>query len=86
LPDSNLFCGAAEDETEGFFDIDNVPPWDTWVAYFTASKMNSCLISWIPPQFVELVSRGIYVNPEECIVWLENATIGVADDLPRTWL
>jgi hypothetical protein len=76
FPDANLCCGAAEDETNGFFDIDNVPAWDTWVAYFAGGKRHSYtsyLISWIPPQFVELVSRGIYVNPEECIIWLADA-------------
>ena len=33
FPNSDLACGAAEQETAGFFDINNVPPWDTWVTY-----------------------------------------------------
>src|SRR5690242_13263477 len=33
FPSSDLACGAAEQGTAGFFDINNVPPWDTWVAY-----------------------------------------------------
>ena len=89
FPDVNLFCGAAEDETNGFFDVDNVPAWDTWVAYFAVGNHHSSgsyLISWIPPQFVELVSRGIYVNPEECIVWLEDAGVSFAYDLRREGL
>src|SRR5262249_31379997 len=28
-PDTNLFDGAAEEESGGFFDVDNIPPWDT---------------------------------------------------------
>jgi hypothetical protein len=71
FPDVNLFCGATENETKGFFDVDNIPC-DTWVAYFEVGRSNSCyasyLILWIRTQFVELVWRGIYVNPEECIV------------------
>lgn len=31
LQDTNLCDGAAEAASEGFFDVDNVPPWDTWV-------------------------------------------------------
>jgi len=82
-PDSNLCCGAAEQETHGFFDVDNVPPWDTWVAYFEdggSSWSSNYLISWVPPQFVELVSQGIYVNPEECIVWLTDTDIRIGND------
>lgn len=84
FPDANLCCGAAEDETNGFFDIDNIPAWDTWVAYFASGNRHSYtsyLISWIPPQFLELVSRGIYSNPEECIVWLPDADAGFAQKL-----
>lgn len=32
-PDANLYDGAAERESYGYFDVDNVPPWDTWIAY-----------------------------------------------------
>src|SRR4051794_11881850 len=31
FPDANLADGAAEVETRGFLDIENMPPWDTWV-------------------------------------------------------
>jgi hypothetical protein len=31
FPNHDLACGAAEQETAGFFDVNNVPPWDTWV-------------------------------------------------------
>jgi hypothetical protein len=89
FPDVNLCCGTSEDETNGFFDIDNVPAWDTWVAYFASGKRSnaSYLISWISPQLVEFVSRGIYVNPEECIVWLADADVSFAQDLRREgWL
>jgi len=90
FPDVNLFCGASEDETNGFFDVDNVPAWDTWIAYFEDGRSNDCyanyLISWIPPQFVELVSKGIYVNPEECIVWLSDSTVRFGQKLRREGL
>ena len=30
-PDTNLAHGLEELETNGFVDIDNIPPWDTWI-------------------------------------------------------
>ena len=64
FPSESLADGAAEVQSKGFFDYDNVPPWDTWVAY-----SDRTLLSWIPAQLVPLVQRGIDVNPEECIRW-----------------
>lgn len=34
FPDGDLCDGAAEQVTDGFFDVFNVPPWETWVGYF----------------------------------------------------
>lgn len=63
-PDENLFDGAAQYSSKGFFDVNNVPPWDTWVCFF-----EQYLVSWIPPQLVELANQGIDANPEGCILW-----------------
>ncbi|HYX53273.1 MAG TPA: hypothetical protein VE783_07460 [Candidatus Limnocylindrales bacterium] len=65
-PAENLACGAAEVQSLGFFDVDNTPPWDTWVAY-----SEGVLLSWVPGELVELVNRGVQVNPEECIAWYD---------------
>ena len=35
-PHDNLADGAAEAETDGFFDTENEPPWDTWIDVVTA--------------------------------------------------
>ena len=84
FPDSNLCCGAAEQQTDGFFDVDNVPPWDTWVLYWEDEEKNvdsfagEYLIAWVPPAFVELANEGINVNPEECIKWLSDTSVEVA--------
>src|SRR6266481_2436330 len=62
FPNDDLACGAAEQETAGFFDINNVPPWDTWVAYFQGehnidSFDDEYLIAWIPPELVGLANE-----------------------------
>jgi len=77
-PDEQLADGAAEDETGGFFNIDNVPAWDTWVAFFfvpvprAPQGWGPCLLSYVPEPFLRTVARGLYVNPESCIVWVRD--------------
>src|SRR5579864_4381472 len=44
---------APEDNLQslGYFDVDNIPPWDTWVA------MNgSYLLAWVPPQMLKFAT------------------------------
>lgn len=82
-PRENLCDGAACVYSEGFFDCDNVPAWDTWVCYTTVinrdipewrswslDETSEVLISWIPPQLLDIARQGVAANPEQCIVWL----------------
>jgi hypothetical protein len=71
VPDDNLACGVAESETQGFFTVDNVPPWDTWVAYLHEGERLSYLVSWVPGAMTRIADAGIQVNPEECIAWVD---------------
>lgn len=74
-PDSNLACGMSEVETKGYFDVNNTPPWDTWVALLDAPNSKhweSTLIAWVPLAFVPLVQAGIDVIPEQCVLWLDD--------------
>lgn len=63
-PSENLACGAAEASSNGFFDVNNVPPWDIWIEFSEGT-----LMSWVPPGLLDVAQMGIYVNPEECIRW-----------------
>lgn len=86
FPNYDLACGAAEQETLGFFDINNVPPWDTWVAYlqdeYNADSFDTeYLVAWVPPEFVSLANEGIDVNPEQCIMWLSDTSVELAKAL-----
>jgi len=65
-PENNLAGGAAQASSGGFFNVDNVPPWDIWVTY-----EGRVLISWVPPGLIELAQMGIDVNPENCIQWID---------------
>jgi hypothetical protein len=82
FPDAELCDGAAEAESNGFLDVHNCPPWDTWVGFFSDSADPSSsdanyLVAWIPAEFVELVSAGIAVNPEGCIAWLDTSHVSL---------
>lgn len=70
-PSDSLSDGCAEQETGGFLNTENAPPWDTWIGVIREITGREYLLSWIPPAFVELVSLGIEVNPEECIWWID---------------
>ncbi|MBI1849021.1 MAG: hypothetical protein HYR85_01625 [Planctomycetes bacterium] len=79
-PLSNLFCGAAEQVTNGYFDVENIPAWDTWLAFgeIGAGWSHPCLITWVPEWLSEIVENGIQVNPEACIAWATVAEDGLA--------
>jgi hypothetical protein len=85
--DGTLSDGVANSESNGFFDDDNVPPYDTWLWFVydeayrrrmagteTSERLpafETYLVAWVPPIFVELADHGIAINPEECIMWLD---------------
>jgi len=76
-PDADLSDGAAELASKGFFDVENIPPWDTWVGLYGSDQRDRSygvyLVSYVPEPLVRHASTGIDVNPESCIVWLRDA-------------
>ena len=79
FPDEDLACGAAEAASGGYFDSNNVPPWDTWVLMTEKpgqppESRGTCLIAWVPPAFVSRAQHGIEANPEACICWLDDCS------------
>ena len=71
FPEENLACGTAECLSKGYFDVDNTPPWATWITLIpdTEDAENPGLIAWVPPGLVHHAVAGIDANPEECIRW-----------------
>ena len=64
MPSETLMDGAAKYNSNGFFDVNNVPPWDIWVCFSEGT-----LVSWVPPILFEIADSGIGANPEGCIRW-----------------
>lgn len=63
-PGESLSDGAAQKVSGGFFDIDNTPPWDTWIGF-----RQGTLYAWIPRALELIVQDAINVNPEQCLKW-----------------
>lgn len=90
FPDAELSDGAAEFESHGFFDVYNEPPWDAWVAWHSLSTNTDqsyigFLVAWIPVILVPMVTRAIYVDPADSLVWLEDVPKQHREALLREW-
>jgi hypothetical protein len=85
FPNEDLTCGAAEVATQGFLDVNNAPAWDTWIGFYEDER-GFYLVSWVPPELVELVGEGIWVNPEQCIAWLSNIDTALSQELKSSGL
>jgi uncharacterized protein (TIGR02996 family) len=78
-PSGSLSDGTAAIASRKFFDVDNVPGWDTWVAYVTeevepgGDGWRSYLIAWVPPRRLHDANAGIEANPEGCLAWADKA-------------
>ena len=71
----SISSGESEAETSGFLDINDRPPWDTWVCRLERDGDQVTLVSWVPQGFEAVVTRGIEVNPYDCIYWLTKAPL-----------
>jgi hypothetical protein len=77
FPDESLFPGrefglrCRKRRNAGVFTDDNVPPWDTWVAYLQQDRQANYLVSWVPGPLVRMVDSGVHVIPEECVGWVD---------------
>jgi hypothetical protein len=58
--------GASEAGSQGFFDIEDAPPWDCWFLNWEGG-----IYSWVPESLVQIVQDGIDANPVDCIHWAE---------------
>jgi hypothetical protein len=67
FPQQTTSDGFAAEESDGFFDHHNVPPWDTWIY-----SVDDFVISFVPAQFVTHVECGLITNVEGCIMWLRD--------------
>jgi hypothetical protein len=86
-PALSMYDGAAMMGSGGFFDVENFPPADTWIAYVSKSesgKTNSgFLLSWVPEELVDLADAGVRVEPSGSLRWADEETDGFIQDICR---
>ena len=69
--DATVIDGASEWESDGFFDLYDLPPIDTWVFLAPNKDGRIDLYAWIPEQYNDLTKNAIEVNCLNLIKWLE---------------
>jgi hypothetical protein len=88
FPDENLCDGAAQEASGGFFDVHNLPAYDTWTSFFVEegrTQRSSCryLLSYVPLSMLAAAEAGVEVNPEECILWLDRSNVAIRPVVER---
>lgn len=81
LPRDSLFHGSSPPECDGFIDVDEIPPWGTWIVL-----ADDMLLSWVPASMVAGVEWTIRCNPEECIRWASEQPLPLVQELSRLGL
>jgi len=75
--DACFFDGVVAAETKGFFDAEDLPPWDTWLAYrVPVGEVNPLLLSWVPSTLVATVENAIKVHMSNAYRWIDLSSAG----------
>ena len=72
-PSHSDSSGGSWAYSEKFFDFDDCPPWDTWVAFIPKGDY---LICWIPEIFFPIAERGMEASPMQCLDWIDGPYYG----------
>lgn len=72
--DANVADGASEWASNGFIDVFDTPPIDTWFykTQLLGEREERFLFAWVPQQFVPLVQEAIHVNCMDCLHWFDD--------------
>ena len=65
-------CAAATGPSNGFFDENDLPGWDTWFYHRTTHERWGAIYCWVPPQLVELANSGMICIPVQSVGWLQS--------------
>lgn len=68
-PDEQASDGSSQIASDGFFDVFDAPPWDTWIFY---EPVHHFLVSWVPLPLVQHAAIGMARNAVDCHAWLDD--------------
>lgn len=78
---------ASKAVSSGWFDSNDLPPWDTWFAY---ARLNTrrftereALFAFVPHAWEARAEKGMKANPVDCIEWAAGEDLRVLDVMLR---
>jgi hypothetical protein len=94
IPDETTSDGYSAELTNGYFDDDDCPAWDTWIAYVGPETRwnrrtgygwygSSALIAWVPPNLIALADDAVAGNITDCISWVDEIVSNTADQIKQ---
>lgn len=81
-------CDAARPASQGFFDVDDLPPWGTWFAHVETGTLGGIIACWVPGELVAAADRGVVVIPVSSAWWDDDPVPGqrrLFPPLPAPW-
>lgn len=77
--------GGVSSSSRGFYDEDDLPPWDTWICYLIMNSddvalpgwqyQKEYLVSWVPEVWVDLAKIGVEEHFLDCMSWASQVEI-----------
>lgn len=68
-------CEAATAPSNGYYDLDDLPGWDTWVFHARTDERWGAIYCWVPAHLVELARAGMDVIPVMSVEWADSLDV-----------
>jgi hypothetical protein len=66
-------CSAATAPSNGFFDLDDIPPWDSWFHHAPGGRTKGGLLyCWVPSALIGSVEAGLDCIPIHFMQWVDD--------------
>ena len=65
-------CEAATGPSNGYYDGDDLPGWDTWFYHRPTEQRSGAIYCWVPSHIVELAQYGMDVIPVMSVAWAQS--------------
>jgi hypothetical protein len=70
--EATFFDSVPASISGGFFDANDLPPWDTWIAYGKCAALQSnVLYSWVPAEFEVVVGHAVRAHLSNAYAWVD---------------
>jgi len=83
-PERTVWDQLSQQETCGWLDEHDCPPWETWVGWIEAADSDNgraFLIAWVHPDLLDRAQSGMQVIACESVGWLDERPCPITDSL-----